>query len=309
MKAAVTGATGFVGGALIDHLLEEKIEVAALARDPDRMPARDGVTVVRGDLEDEPALAAMTAGADFLIHLAGVTFPRRDDAYKRVNVEGAARVAQIAAAAGTKLIHTSSLSARKPDVSPYAQSKHESEAAVAAAAGAAPYVTLRLPAIYGPGDHATLPYFKLIKSGFALEPRTDPPARASLLFVDDAARALVSAARSDLSSGVFEVGDETPGGREWREIGALLGNIMNKKVKRLAVPRPAVAIFHNISRRLTALTGKTPDIRTGQVNEFFHPDWAARENLLSSAISWRPETPLEEGFAKTVRWYQDNALL
>ena len=53
MKAAVTGGTGFVGAALIELLLNEGWDVAALARNPARLPAADKVRVVRGALEDE----------------------------------------------------------------------------------------------------------------------------------------------------------------------------------------------------------------------------------------------------------------
>ncbi len=309
MRAGVTGGAGFVGGALVDYLLEEGFDVAALIRDPGRVSFDKRVRVIKGDLNNEAALAAVAEGADIFIHLAGVTFPRTDDLYDRVNVQGAAHAAAAAAKAGAKFVHASSMSAREPGVSPYASSKRESEAAVATASGDNPWIALRLPAIYGPGDRATLPYFKLTKAGFALAPATTPPARASLLYVRDAARALVAAGREPVVGAVFEVGDETPEGREWREIGDCLGNIMNKKVKHVAVPRPVVAMFHNISRVAASIRGKTPDIRSGQVNEFFHPDWAARENLFANAANWRPETPLAEGFRKTVRWYRDNALL
>ncbi len=309
MRAAVTGGAGFVGGALVDYLLEENFDVAALIRDPGRVRFDSAVEVVKGDLENEAALAAIAAGADMFIHLAGVTFPRSDDLYDAVNVRGAQRAALAAAKAGAKFVHASSMSAREPDISPYAQSKRMSETVIAEASGDNSWIALRLPAIYGPGDRATLPFFKLVKAGFALSPRTEPPARASLLYVRDAAMALVAAGRAPIAGAVFEVGDETAAGREWREIGACLGNIMNKKVKHVAVPRPVVAMFHNISRITASISGKIPDIREGQVNEFFHPDWAARENLFADAVNWRPETPLAEGLEKTVRWYRENALL
>ncbi len=309
LRAAVTGGAGFVGGALINSLLEQGFDVAALIRDPARVSFDRRVTVIKGDLDSDDALSAIAEDADIFIHLAGVTFPRSADLYESVNIHGAARAAAAAARAGAKFVHASSMSAREPGVSPYARSKRESETAVAEASGDNRWVALRLPAIYGPGDQATLPFFKLVKAGFALAPATTPPARASILYVDDAARALVAAGREPVASAVFEVGDETAEGREWREIGACLGNIMNKKVKHLAVPRPVVALFHNISRLAASIRGKTPDIREGQVNEFFHPDWAAQDNLFADAAGWRPETPLAEGFRKTVRWYRENALL
>jgi nucleoside-diphosphate-sugar epimerase len=267
------------------------------------------VAVVVGDLDASDALDELAADTTAFIHLAGVTFPRNDGAYQNVNVAGAARAAAAAAKSGAKFVHASSMSAREPHVSPYAQSKRDSESAVSRASGDNAWIALRLPAIYGPGDHATLPYFRLVKAGLAMEPATETPARASLLYARDAARALYAAATGTLHGGVFEVGDETPNGREWREIGQCLADIMDKKARRIRAPRPLVAMFHNISRMAASIRGIAPDVRTDQVNEFFHPDWAARDNLFGPAAGWAPETPLEEGFAKTARWYQDNALL
>ena len=47
----------------------------------------------------------------------------------------------------------------------------------------------------------------------------------------------------------------------------------------------------------------------GNFLQFADPDWVARDNLLSAACGWRPETPLKEGFAKTACWYQEHGLL
>lgn len=307
MKAAVTGGTGFVGAALVDLLLDEGWTVAALARDPARLPNADRVRVVKGALEDEAALAELASGADIFLHLAGLTHARRAEDYVRVNVEGARKAARAAKDAGARLVHASSMSARRPDASPYARSKFDSEAAVAGSGG--DWRALRLPAIYGPRDMVTLPFFKLVKAGFALAPQTEPPARASILYVGDAAAAMLAAAQGAPAGIVYEVGDERPDGFSWREIGAILGGAMGVRPRALAVPRPAIAAYHGLVRTVESALGKGPSVREGQVNEFFHPDWTARENLLSDACGWRPKTPLQEGFAKTVRWYQENGLL
>ena len=307
MKAAVTGGTGFVGAALVDLLLDEGWDVAALARDPARLPNADRVRVVKGSLEDKAALAELASGADIFLHLAGLTHARRTEDYARVNVEGARLAARAAKDAGAKLVHASSMSARRPDASPYARSKLQSETAVAGPGGE--WIALRLPAIYGPRDMATLPFFKLVKAGFALAPQTEPPARASILYVGDAAAAMLAAAQGAPAGAVYEVGDERPDGFSWREIGAILGDVLDVRPRAIAVPRPAIAAYHGLVRTVEGAFGRSPSVREGQVNEFFHPDWTARENLLSDACGWRPKTPLQEGFAKTARWYQENGLL
>ncbi len=308
MRAAVTGGTGFVGAALIDALLTEGWEVAALARDPKKISARPRLNVVEGDLESAGALFKIVQDADVFFHLAGVTHARRERDYITVNVEGAAYAAEACFAAGVKFIHASSLSARAPETSFYARSKFESEQAVRAACGGTGWTALRLPAIYGPRDRATLPYFKLVKAGFAPEPKTDPPARASLLYVEDAAAAL-AAAQTAPGGAVYDVGDDAPEGRAWSEIGAILGAALGAEPRRIRAPRAPIALYCSLLRTLERVLGRNPTMRQGQVAEFFHPDWVARDNLLTAASDWRPATPLQEGFAKTIRWYQESGLL
>lgn len=306
MRAAVTGGAGFLGAALVNQLLNEGWTVAALARNPKKFKPQSGLEIVEGDLANADALRTVAEGADVFFHLAGVTHARRERDYFTVNVEGAAAAAR--AAGDATFIHASSMSARAPETSPYARSKRESEAAVADAAAGKPWTALRLPAIYGPRDRATLPYFKLVKSGFAPEPATEPPARASLLFVDDAAGALLAAQDAPAGS-IYEVGDEAPEGRAWSEIGAVLGEVLGNRARPIRAPRTPIAVYCSLLRAAETVLGRNPSVRDGQANEFFHPDWVARDNLLTAATRWRPETSLKEGFAKTVLWYQENGLL
>ncbi|MEE2690363.1 MAG: NAD(P)-dependent oxidoreductase [Pseudomonadota bacterium] len=305
---AVTGGTGFVGAALIRLLLARGDQVKALARDPSKLPDADNLIPVAGSLEDEGALARLAAGAEAFIHCAGLTHARRDAEYGEVNVEGAARAARAAAVAGARFVHISSMSARLPSASPYAASKLDSEHAIAAASGDNPWIALRAPAIYGPGDMVTLPYFKLVKAGVAAEPLTNAEARASILYVDDVAEAILSAFEAP-SCAVYEVGDDSADGHSWREIGLMLAETLDRQATRVRIPRPVIALWHAAARAAAALQGRAASVRTGQINEFFHPDWVARENLLSAATGWRAKTSLKEGFAKTVRWYQEKGLL
>lgn len=306
---ALTGATGFVGAALVKALLDRGETVRALARIPEKLPRREGLVVIGGALDDAEALDAIAAGADLFIHCAGLTHARREKDFFAVNVEGAYNAAQAAARAGARLVHISSLAARQPSVSAYAASKRKSEDAVAAAAGATPFVSLRAPAIYGPGDQATLPYFKLVKSGLAPEPAASPAPRASILYVEDVVSAILAAADEAAPGGTYEIGDDSPEGYSWREIGEALGAALNVRPRRLRAPQPLLTAYAGAASGLSRLAGRAPMVTPGKIREFFHPDWVARENLLADASSWRAQTPLQEGFAKTARWYQENGLL
>lgn len=76
-RCLVTGATGYIGGRLIPHLLHRDCPVRAMARRPDKLadaPWRDRIEVVRGDLTDGDSLTEAFAGVDvvfYLVHSMG----------------------------------------------------------------------------------------------------------------------------------------------------------------------------------------------------------------------------------------------
>ena len=71
VKAFVTGATGFIGRALVDRLLENGVEVTALVRsDEHGLPA--DVKTVRGDILEPGSLEGQGTDCDTLYHLAGI---------------------------------------------------------------------------------------------------------------------------------------------------------------------------------------------------------------------------------------------
>ncbi len=75
MKALVTGATGFVGGHLVEQLLARGDAVTALVRSPALAAslAKRGVALVPGDLDNHDALRAAVTGQDVVYHAAALT--------------------------------------------------------------------------------------------------------------------------------------------------------------------------------------------------------------------------------------------
>ena len=73
MRYALTGATGFIGGALAKQLRDAGHDVVALVRDPARAGQLSdlGVELVPGDLDNKEALDRLCQGADGLFHVAG----------------------------------------------------------------------------------------------------------------------------------------------------------------------------------------------------------------------------------------------
>lgn len=111
----ITGASGFVGGAVLRHLIGADREVRALVRSEgaERRIREIGAVPVRGDLFDPQALLAGMRGCATVFHVAGINESCvRDPApMLRTNVEGSLQVVRAAAAAGVeRIVHTSSAS-------------------------------------------------------------------------------------------------------------------------------------------------------------------------------------------------------
>ncbi len=109
----LTGATGFVGGALLERLLADGLEVRALVRSEEAAAAvaGRGARPVLGDVLDLPSLVEAMRGCELVYHAAGVNAMcvRDPGPMDRVNIEGSGNVVRAAVATGVRrLVHTSS---------------------------------------------------------------------------------------------------------------------------------------------------------------------------------------------------------
>ncbi|MFN9470177.1 NAD(P)-dependent oxidoreductase [Acidovorax sp.] len=68
MKIALIGATGFVGSAVLEELLHRQHQVTALARNPGKITARAGLTVVQADAQDAAQVAQAVAGQEAVVN-------------------------------------------------------------------------------------------------------------------------------------------------------------------------------------------------------------------------------------------------
>ncbi|NOT07457.1 MAG: NAD-dependent epimerase/dehydratase family protein, partial [Gemmatimonadales bacterium] len=102
MRLLVTGAGGFVGGAVVRHARAQGIPVRAMLR-PGGSPATTlGIESVEADLSSESELAGALRDCTAVIHLAAARTARgtRRSVYREVNVEGTRRLLRAAQEAG-----------------------------------------------------------------------------------------------------------------------------------------------------------------------------------------------------------------
>lgn len=98
MRIFVTGATGFIGGYLVEALLAQGHEVAALVRTPAKAQhlADKGVELHPGDITDKESMRAPMTGVDALFHVAAwyKVGEKSDKAYQ-INVDGTRNVLEL----------------------------------------------------------------------------------------------------------------------------------------------------------------------------------------------------------------------
>ena len=297
----MTGATGFVGGHLLDAAATIGHSVAALTRRPQQ--PRPGVEWIAGSLDDRPALDRLVDGADAVVHVAGVVNAPDAAGFEAGNVLGTGTV--LAAAENARIarfVHVSSLAAREPRLSHYGASKARSEALVAASPLSA--IIVRPPAIYGHGDRDLLEMFKMAARGFVLLP---PAGRLSLLHAADLARLLVALAAPTAPTGpsapteTVEPDDGHPGGWTHREFGTLLGDAVGRRVRLLTMPKPIMTAAAPADRLVRGARAKlTPD----RAAYFCHPDWVADPDKAVSNALWRADIATPQGLAGTAAWYR-----
>jgi len=175
VKVALTGATGFLGGWLVQRLLENGHRVTALVRGEAAGLSAHGVSLVRGELPDPVAARALVSGAEAVIHLAGRVSrdPGDGPAMYRIHVAGTkvlleaaveAKVGRfvLASSSGTVGVSKTSRPATERDETPlalvarwpYYLSKiyQEQLALTFSAAHALPLVCLNPSLLLGPGD-------------------------------------------------------------------------------------------------------------------------------------------------------------
>jgi nucleoside-diphosphate-sugar epimerase len=314
MKApvAVTGGSGFIGREVIARLVQNGWPVRALVRRSRPDLDRAGVVAIRGSLENGAALQRLVAGAAAVVHCAGAVGAPSAAAFRLVNVIGSARLIAVAAAAATRprFLLLSSLAAREPALSAYAESKRLGEDEVRRGAGRSIELCIvRPPAVYGPGDRATLPIFRQLRKGLLFVPAV-AEARFSLIYVGDLAEMIVQLLEAPGWDGsTLELHDGRENGYCWQDLAEIAGRQLGRRVRTIAVPLPILWPAAALTQAAGAALGRSPRLSLGKLRELFHADWVCRAGATQSSAGGVALTTFESGFAHTMAWYEQNRWL
>ncbi len=312
MSVLVTGAAGFIGSHLVDHLLARGEEVVGLdnfddfyARDIKEgyiASARDhdGFTLVEGDIRDAQALDALPDGVDAIVHLAAKAGVRpsieQPALYSDVNLMGTTRLLALAKARGLEsFVFASSSSVYGNNekvpfseddpvdhpISPYAATKKSGELLCHTATHLDGYATicLRFFTVYGPRqrpDLAIRKFARIMKEGGEIPMFGDGSTSRDYTYV------------TDIMDGVLKSLDwarQNPGKHEVVNLGESRTITLSEMIR-------VIGEELGVEPRIKQLP-----MQPGDVNRTFADVTRAR-----SLLGYDPRVEFREGIQKFVEW-------
>ena len=322
----VTGASGFVGGHVVEALARSGMRPRCLVRQASRLDyiKEWSPEVVFGDVTSPASLEAAVEGVDGVVHCAGVIRATSLAAFLKVNADGCNNLYRACLAknpAVRRIVHIGSLTALGPSVpgrpvqegqerrpvSHYGSSKLAGQRIAESYMDRLPMVILIPPAVYGPFDRAFLGLFACVKRGFALSIGREER-WASLIYAKDLARAVLACLESEKAAGnEYLVEDGRP--HAWREVATAVGHSMRAPHVRVPIPPLVAKVACVVIGCAARFTGRPAFFDRDRLNDFLQPSWTCSSAKIRADLGFAPQYTLEQGVAETWRWYTDHKWL
>jgi 2-alkyl-3-oxoalkanoate reductase len=262
-RILVTGASGFLGGRLVEVLSEQGVPVRGATRLVSRARQLPGVEWVQCDLATEEGLRIALRGVETVFHCAALRrAPGSPDEFEDANLRGTLRLVDLAADAGVKtFVHMSSMSVyaapsgtsplldesmpydgRAAEQGAYTRSKLAADAALLAYARrelSPRIIVLRPGTIYGPGAKLPVGRFTLPSSPERPLVAGSRRVSAGLVYVDNVVDAMLAAARSGVPTGsIYNLVDSADCDQE--ELARTIREVTGGRIRPVFAPYPLV---------------------------------------------------------------------
>jgi len=323
MRILVTGANGFIGSHLVEHLLADGHNVRCLIRPTSnpRYITDLPVEIQRSTLDDHPGLVRACSGIDVVFHLAGTTRAVKPMRFYEVNclgTEALLRACKEASPDITRFILMSSIAASGPSIGPlpqdesaapapvdaYGRSKLAAERSVQTASDCLPTVIVRAAAVYGPRDRDVLLFFKMVQSGWGLVFAEHRDQATSLIHVHDLCRLLLAVLTThEAVQQTYFASD----GHLYRleDVLAELSDVLGRRVRIIPIPTPFLRIAAKTGGIWSRLSGKPALLNPDRMHQLERPGWTCSIEKARRELNFAPQVPLRQGLAETARWYKE----
>jgi nucleoside-diphosphate-sugar epimerase len=331
LRALVTGASGFIGGHVVDALALAGHEVKGLVRPTSdtTLLDRPGVTLAVGDVTDVASLRDACRGVDVVIHTAAVvSMYGAWEEYRKVGVVGTENVVNAAIEAGVpRLVHLSSiatyglrhvpgvvLTEETPyDEEPepwnhYVREKMLSEKVVwrAHESGRIGVTSLRPSVVIGPRDRNVvtrvmnllkLPFTGTI--GFGTN-------RVGCVVVEELAEIVVQAAVSDGAIGrAYNVSGKNP--ITQRELYGYYAKAAGRRVQPFFTPYRLAFAGASIAERVSQLAGRKEEPVLSLISvPIFGKDFVVDSSRATKELGWKGVADYERAASESVKWYLEH---
>jgi uncharacterized protein YbjT (DUF2867 family) len=261
VKVLVTGATGFVGPAVANAIVDAGHEVRVLERSPGSW-SKAGIRcqeAVQGDMADPESLRQAVEGRDVVVHLVAIR-QGRPEQFQRIMVEGTRSLLSAAKEAGVKrfvLMSALGTTEETKDLVPYYNAKWTQEKDVEASG--LEYVTFR-PSFVFARDGGILPTFRRLARLTPVTPITGKGTqRIQPIWIDDLAAYFAAAVdKAEAANRTFELGG--PDAVSWNEFWERLKRALGVRRPSMHVPMGLMRLNALVTERLPGNIPLTRDL-------------------------------------------------
>ena len=329
----ITGASGFIGGFLVEEGLKRDYQVyAGIRKSSSKKYLQDpGIRFVEFDFSSVDRIVAtleelkeQNTRFHYIIHNAGLTKAQKKEDYSRVNYLNTKNFIEALKQAGMvpeKFIFISSLAAFGPGnpqtlepvrltdkphpIEWYGESKLQAETYIQSLESF-PWLIFRPTGVYGPREKDYFVFFQTIRRGLETYIGTTKQI-LTFIYVRDLVRVIFDAIPSSFIRKAYFVSDGND--YEAGSFAAITKKHLNKRTIRLVIPRGVVKGLAFLLEKSYEVFGKTPTLNTDKYKVLSSTNWKCEVEPLQSDFNFKAEYDLDKGVKEAVEWYMKEGWL